>query len=63
MGLLDWFKKPSNKVTDISTKLEKAILYPSTPSDQSRSRAREFISFIESPLFKIVGSFQLQVDG
>ena len=63
MGLLDWFKKPSNKVTDISTKLEKAILYPSTPSDQSRSRAKEFISFIESPLFKIVGSFQLQVDG
>jgi hypothetical protein len=61
MGLLDWLKKPSNEVTDTSTKLEKAISYPSTHSNQSHSGAREFLSFIESPLFKISDSFQLQV--
>ncbi len=62
MGLLDWFKKSSNKVSDISTKLEKAVSYPSTSSGQSHSGAKEFISFIKSPLFIISGSFQLQVD-
>jgi len=62
MGLIDWLKKPGDKVADISTKLEKAILYPSTPSDQSHPGAKDFISFTKSPLFKISGSFQLQID-
>jgi hypothetical protein len=62
MGLFDWFKKPNNKGTDVSTKLEKVIPYPSIPSNQQRPKAREFVSFVESPLFKSSGSFQLQID-
>jgi hypothetical protein len=62
MGLFDWFKKSSKKGTDISTELEKVIPYPSIPSGQPLSQAEKFVSFVESPLFKISGSFQLQIE-
>lgn len=62
MGLFDWFKKPNKKDTGTSTELKKVSPHPSISSNQSHSQARDFVSFMESPSFKISGSFQLQIE-